>query len=90
MRKRCPSFQFALTGDNVDPDGLIKMCMAVTMAGTTGTENGVDLWLSGKGEGRKDPPNFGKHVDRDVFKMFRAAMPFMSRPSHRCIKIVKC
>ena len=80
MRKLRPDFRFAQTGDDVDPDGLIKMCTAVMVAGTTETENGVDLWTSGKGEGRKDPPDFGQHVNRDVFKMFRAAMPFMYAP----------
>ena len=88
MRKRCPSFQFALTGDNVDPDGLINTCMAVMTAGTTGTENGVDLWLSEKGEGRKDPPNFNTST---VTFSRCSGLPCRSctRPSHSGIKSEK-
>ena len=60
-----------------DPDWRIKRCYTLLVAAFCEVECGIDnLWKNGQGNGRKELPNFGNYVPRDVFKVFCSAAPY--------------
>jgi len=63
---------------NEDPDWKIKRCILVLIAAAGENEKGVEaLWASGKGEGRKLKPDFGKYVAQNEMKCFLNGAAYM-------------
>ena len=64
--------------DAENPDWKVEMCYAIMIAGATEVQNGVDnLWKKGKSLGLRDFPDFGQYVEKDMFKAFERAAPFV-------------
>eukprot|EP00035_Acanthoeca_spectabilis_P014848 m.291840 g.291840 ORF g.291840 m.291840 type:complete len:809 (-) comp16232_c0_seq5:41-2467(-) len=73
-------FKFDQVGD-ADRDWFVKQCYLILIAGPTEVEVGVEgLWSKGKGDGRRPLPDFGRYVQKNVFKMFKAAAIFAFAP----------
>lgn len=61
-----------------DPDWKIKQGLLLLIAAANEASVGVEnFWKSGKGEGRSDYPDFGKYFDKNDFKAFAHAFPWM-------------
>ena len=50
-------------------------------------EQGVEnLWKRGRSNGRRDYPNFGRHMSKNMFKAFQSAAPHcFAEKKHWCI-----
>ena len=60
-----------------DPDWKVKNCYLLLIAAATEVETGVEnLWLRGKSNGRRNYPNFGQYVPKNVFKVFQHVAPY--------------
>jgi hypothetical protein len=61
-----------------DPEKLLKICITLMIAASNEVYSGMNmLWLSGKGFGLKDYPNYKQYIPKNYFKAFIRAFPFM-------------
>ena len=64
--------------DADDPDHLIKQCYLLVVAAATELEDGTEnLWKRGSSGGRRMYPDFGKYLNKEVFKCFCSAAPYL-------------
>ena len=63
--------------DTDDPDYLVKISYTIMIAAVSEVEQGVEnLWNRGRSNGRRDYPNFGKYISKNMFKAFQSADPY--------------
>jgi hypothetical protein len=60
-----------------DPDWMVKQCYTLIIAGASEMENGVEnLWKKGATSGRRNHPDFGQYIGKNVIKAFKSAALF--------------
>jgi hypothetical protein len=65
--------------DDDDPDWIIKNCFMLLLAAVGEVKLGIDnLWMKGPCPGgRRDYPDFGRYVPKNMFKAWQQAAPLM-------------
>jgi len=61
-----------------DPEKIVKICITLMIAASNEVYSGMNmLWLSGRGYGLKDYPNYKQYLPKNYFKAFIRAFPFI-------------
>ena len=69
--------------EHADPDHFAKEAFTVLLAGCLTPHRGVEnLWKKGE-DGFIDYPDFGQYYDVDMFKVFKAGMPYVFAPKEQ-------
>lgn len=58
-------------------DDDVKLCLLLVLAATEEAEVGVENLFSSEKLGRHDPPDFQRYVQKNTFKAFLSALPFV-------------